>query len=311
MQTILGAGGAAGTELANQLINYTDKIRIVSRNPKKVNDSDELFALDLSNPNSLETAIKGSAIVYVTIAFEYNKKVWGEKWPSFMSNLIELCKKHNSKIVFVDNMYLYDSNFLSNMTEDTPINPVSEKGKIRADIFKMLMKAVDREEITALVARGADFYGPGVAGSYLTQMVTNNLIKDKNPQWIGKLNAIHNFTYNVDIGKGLALLGNTPEAYNQVWHLPTTNEKLTSRQWIDLFLNEMNKQKKIQTISPSILGMLGLFIPVLKELKDISYQVENDYFFNSDKFNSHFNFIPTSPAEGVKAIVNYLTNHSR
>ncbi|MDP3442354.1 MAG: NAD-dependent epimerase/dehydratase family protein [Ignavibacteria bacterium] len=311
MQTILGAGGAAGTELARQLINFTDQIRIVSRNPKKVNKTDELMALDLSNPNSLDLAIKGSDIVYVTIAFEYKTKVWKEKWPAFINNLIESCKKHNSKIVFVDNMYMYDPNHLSNMTEETPINPISEKGKIRAEIFNRLMNAVERKEITALVARGADFYGPGVTGSYLTQTVTNNLIKDKNPQWLGKLDVVHNFTYSVDIGKAVALLGNTNDAYNQVWHLPTTGTKLTSRQWIELFLKEMNKQKKIQAIPTFMLGILGLFIPVLKELKDISYQVENDYFFDSSKFNRHFNFIPTSPEGGVKEIVNHLTKQSQ
>lgn len=34
MQTILGAGGSIGTELAKELINYTKDIRLVSRNPK-------------------------------------------------------------------------------------------------------------------------------------------------------------------------------------------------------------------------------------------------------------------------------------
>lgn len=35
MQTILGAGGVAGTMLAKQLINFTKEIRLVSRNPQK------------------------------------------------------------------------------------------------------------------------------------------------------------------------------------------------------------------------------------------------------------------------------------
>ena len=35
MQTILGANGTIGSVLAKELTNYTDKIRLVSRNPKK------------------------------------------------------------------------------------------------------------------------------------------------------------------------------------------------------------------------------------------------------------------------------------
>ena len=48
MQTILGAGGAIGTELAKSLIEYTKDIRLVGRNPKKVNETDQLFPADLS-----------------------------------------------------------------------------------------------------------------------------------------------------------------------------------------------------------------------------------------------------------------------
>lgn len=171
MQTILGSGGAAGTELAKQLINYAIDIRLVSKNPKKVNNSDQLIQADLLYPSSLDDAIKGSEVVYVTIAFDYKTSVWKKQWPKFMKNLIESCKKHNAKIVFVDNMYMYDLNHLSNMTEETPINPISEKGKVRAEIFYMLMNAIERKDVSTLVARGADFYGPGVVGSYLTQSV--------------------------------------------------------------------------------------------------------------------------------------------
>lgn len=305
MQTILGSGGDAGSQLAKQLINYTKDIRLVSRNPKKVNESDKLIKADLSNQDLLDEAVKGSEVVYVTIGFEYKTRVWKEKWPKFMKNLIESCKKYNSKIVFVDNIYMYDPDYLGNMTEETPIKPVSEKSRIRAEIFRMLMNAVERKEVSALIARGADFYGPNVRGSLLTQSVYNNLLKNKNPQWIGKPEVLHSFTNTKDIGKALALLGNTAEAYNQVWHLPTTDEKLTSRQWIELMMSAMNKQKKIQTIPTSMLGIIGLFVPILKELKDVAYQLDRDYFFNSSKFNKRFNYTPISPREGIIEMVSH------
>jgi len=36
MQTILGAGGVIGNYLAKELPAFTDEIRLVSRNPKKL-----------------------------------------------------------------------------------------------------------------------------------------------------------------------------------------------------------------------------------------------------------------------------------
>lgn len=303
MQTILGAGGGAGTEITRELSNYTKDIRVVSRNPKKVNETDQLMKADLTDPARLDKAVEGSEIVYVTIAFPYSIKVWRELWPKFMRNVIETCSKHKSKIVFVDNVYMYDPKYLSDMTEETPINPVSEKGKVRAEVTKMLMDAVEKNKVEAIIARAPDFYGPGVIGSMLYQTVYLKLLKDKNPQWLGKLDVIHNFIYNKDIGKAVALLGNTPDAYNQVWHLPTTDQKLTNRQWIELMMNAMNKQKKIQTMPEWMISALGIFVPILKELQDVGYQFKQDYFFNSSKFNKRFNFTPISPEDGIREMV--------
>lgn len=263
------------------------------------------MSADLSNLLKLDEAVKGSEVVYVCIAFDYKTAVWKKSWPNFIKNLIASCSKHKAKIVFVDNMYMYDKNHLSHMTEETPVNPNSEKGKVRAEIFLMLMDAIQKGNVMGLVARSADFYGPGVVQSALTQSVYYNLLKNKKPQWIGKLDMIHSFTYNKDIGKALVMLGNTPDAFNQVWHLPTTQEKLTSRQWIELMMQEMKTEKKIQTLSERMLGFLGLFIPVLKEFKDIYYQYDGDYYFDSCKFNKRFNFMPTSPEAGVKEMLRY------
>src|SRR3712207_252090 len=108
MQTILGSGGSIGHELAQELTKYTNQIRLVSRNPKRVNANDELFAADLSDKSQVDKAVAGSEIVYVTVGFEYDTKVWREKWPALMKNVIEACKKYKAKLVFFDNVYMYD-----------------------------------------------------------------------------------------------------------------------------------------------------------------------------------------------------------
>src|ERR1700722_14392588 len=107
MQTILGANGAIGSELAKALKTYTNKIRIVGRSPKKINESDELFAADLTDAAHAAKATEGSEIVYLTIGFEYKLKVWQKNWPKFMSHAIASCKKHKAKLVFFHNIYLY------------------------------------------------------------------------------------------------------------------------------------------------------------------------------------------------------------
>jgi nucleoside-diphosphate-sugar epimerase len=301
MQTILGATGPIGTELAKQLINYTDKIRLVSRNPKKVNETDTLLSADLTNAEDVDRAIAGSEIVYLTVGFEYKTKVWKRIWPALMRSVIEACKKYKCKLVFFDNVYMYDRDFLADMTEETPVRPTSQKGEIRAEIAELLLSETRKGNLTALIARSADFLGPN--NSVLIETVYKNFKKGKKANWFADADKVHNFTFYTDAAKGTAILGNTPSAYNQVWHLPTDKTRLTGKQWIELFAKEMNAKPSYMVVPIWLTGIIGIFVPMMKELKEMMYQYDRDYFFNSSKFEKAFNYNPVAPAEAVKIMV--------
>ena len=306
VQTILGSGGGIGVPLARELKNYTDKIRLVSRNPKKVNDTDELFASDLNDLSQIDKTIAGSNVVYVTIGFPYNLKVWQKTWPPFMQEVIHSCIKHNAKLVFFDNVYLYAKTSIPFMTEDSLVLPPSEKGKIRKILHEMIMNEVEKKNLTALIARSADFYGPDNKNSPLTIMVAENFLKGKKAQVFGNPDKIHTYTYTPDAAKATAILGNTPDAFNQVWHVPTTKEKLTNLEWIELIAKELNTVAKAQKAPKVMLHLLGIFVPTIREFPEMLYQYEQDYIFDSSKFEKRFGTVATSPKEGVKRLVESL-----
>jgi len=106
MQTILGANGIIATETAKELTRFTKNIRLVSRHPRKVNESDEIFSADLLNQQEVLEAVKGSEIVYLVAGVTYQKKIWQEQWPVIMNNVVTACKKNNAKLVFFDNIYI-------------------------------------------------------------------------------------------------------------------------------------------------------------------------------------------------------------
>ncbi|MDP4209524.1 MAG: NAD-dependent epimerase/dehydratase family protein [Bacteroidota bacterium] len=301
MQTILGAGGSIGTELAKELVKYTDKIRLVSRNPKKVNETDELFPADLTAPLPIDRAIEGSDVVYVTIGFKYDSKVWQEKWPSFMKLVIASCKRHQARLVFFDNVYMYDRDFLSPMTEETPIRPTSKKGEVRAQVADMLLSEIKRGQLKAVIARSADFIGS--RNSFLTEMVYKNLAKRRSAYWLSHLDKVHNFTDTSDAARATALLGNTPEAFGQVWHLPTSKTPITGRQWVDLVADKLGVPSKAKVFPNWQLSLVGIFVPVLKEMKEMMYQYDRDYLFDSSKFEKQFNYQPVTPEEAVDRLI--------
>lgn len=300
MQTILGANGTIGSILAKELRNYTDKIRLVSRNPRKINDSDELFPADLSNSALVDKAVEGSNVVYLVVGFDYKLDVWQEKWPKLMRATIDACIKHNARLVFFDNVYMYDIKDIPHMTEDSALNPPSRKGQVRNEIARMLMDEVKAGKLMALIARSADFYGPGNEKSFVTEMVYKNFIKGKAANWMVNADKKHSFTFTPDAAKATALLGNTSDAYNQVWHLPTDKNVLTGREFVGLFAKEMNVKNKVSVLPLWFLKILGLFIPIMKEMPEMMYQYDRDYFFDSSKFEKRFRFETTTYQEGVK-----------
>jgi len=303
MQAILGAGGDVANLLAKELKTFTHQIRLVSRNPKCINDGDELMAADLTKREDVFKAIEGTEVVYLTVGLKYDLRVWQSQWPLIVGHVIEGCLKYNCKLVFFDNVYMYDKNAIPHMTEESPIAPPSKKGKVRLQVVEMIQEAIRSKNLKALIARSADFYGPLAKNGIINMLVVDKLVNSSKPNWQANVDKIHSFTYLPDAAIATALLGNTDSAYGQVWHLPTSAEKLTGRQLISIASRIAGKKDGFMLLSPWMLSLLGLFSRMLKELIEMQYQNTQDYFFDSDKFCKAFSFTPTTYESGIKECI--------
>lgn len=302
-QTILGANGTIGAVLAKELAAFTATIRLVSRNPRQVNGTDELLPADLTQPGEVERAVAGSAVVYLTVGLEYSLAVWQALWPRLMRDTLDACRRHNAKLVFFDNVYMYDKQTLAHMTEAAAVDPPSKKGAVRAEIAAMLQRDVEAGHLQALIARSADFYGPGNEKSFLIELVYKNLARGKRANWLVDAGRRHSFTFTPDAAKGTALLGNTAGAFNQVWHLPTDPNAPTGREMVALFAEQMGVGGGVSVIPRWMLRALGLFKPLMREMPEMMYQYDRDYVFDSSKFTARFGIGATSYQDGVKQIV--------
>lgn len=303
-QIILGANGAIGIELARELTQYSADITLVSRNPKKVNQTDKLLPLDLTTKENVDKAIKGSDIVYVTIGFPYRTSIWKQNWNSFIRNVVESCIEHKSKLVFFDNVYAIGGDNVNHITEESPFSPTSEKGKIREEVDKIILKNIENGKLKAIIARAPDFFGgTSKENSIIMNLVYERLKKGKKAQWFCAADKVHSYGFVPDLAKGTAILGNTESAFNQIWNLPTSSEKTTGKKWVELFANEMNQKSSLTILPNWLLKTIGIFVPIMKELAEMNYQYDRDYFFDSSKFNKTFDFKPTSNEMAVKQIV--------
>ena len=299
-QTILGSGGVVGDELAKNLRKYTNTIRLVSRYPKKVFGDEELVSADLCHADEVSQAIAGSDIIYLTVGLNYDTKQWQEKWPKIMKNVIKGCKKHNAKLVFLDNVYMYGK-VDGVMDESTPYNPCSIKGEARAKTAKILEDAISQGEVDAIIARSADFYGYGADKTFAMPMIFDKLKSGGSAMWLVNADVIHSMTYVSDIAKAMAILGNDDTAYNQIWHLPTDKEPITGKEFIEMVAEVYGVKAKYTVVPKWMLKIIGLFSPMIKETNEMLYQFELPYLFDSSKFENRY-FKATPYKEAIKQI---------
>jgi nucleoside-diphosphate-sugar epimerase len=280
---------------------------LVSRKPLKVNESDAIYPAELTDPAQIKKAVEGSEICYITVGFEYNIKVWQQQWPPFIKAVVEACIQYKTKLVFFDNVYAIGGDNVKHISENSPISPSSRKGEVRASLDRYILEQVEKGKLDAIIARAPDFFGSvKKQTSLLMNMVHDNLAKGKSAQWFCNADVVHTMGYTPDLAKGTAILGNSADAYNQVWNLPVDMNSLTGREWTELFAAEMNTSDKIQVLPLWALRLLGIFVPILKEMPEMMYQFDRPYNFDSSKFNNKFKYTPTSNREAVKQTVNAL-----
>lgn len=299
VQVVLGAGGSIGKLLAKELRQYTEKVRLVSRNPERVNLDDEVVCADVRDADAVEKVLAGAKVAYLVVGLKYDSRVWKRDWPLIIQNVVNGCLKMGTKLVFFDNVYMYDKNAVPNMTENSQVAPSSKKGTVRMEVAQYIMEAVASRNLSALIARSADFYGPESENGLLNILVLNAVAKGKKANWQADPHKVHSYTYTPDAARATAMLGNTESAYGQIWHLPTSFERLTGDQLIELAYGIKKQKASYRVLTPFVLILGGLVDRSLRELKEMQYQNDQDYFFDSGKFCSAFAFTPTSYREGI------------
>ena len=303
MQTVLGSNGQIGQEIAKEIYNnYTKHIRLVSRNPKKIHDTDELVAADLMNYEDTYKAVKGSEIVYFAVGLPANSELWENRFPIIMENVVKACQETNTKLAFFDNTYMYEKND-NVQVETSPFVPVGRKSQVRANIAEMLLSAMKDKSIDAVIGRSPEFYG-----SRLTQSITNSLVFNRVKE--GKRafvpindSVLRTLIWTPDASRALVLLGNTPDAYGETWHLPT-DDSITYKEIISKAENVLGRKIKY-TIVPMWLFKIGsLFNQQVKELIELLPRYKYDNVFKSNKFKESFpDFKVTTYEEGIRNIL--------
>ncbi|CDR29453.1 NAD-dependent epimerase/dehydratase family protein [Staphylococcus schweitzeri] len=303
MQTILGSNGQIGQEIAKEIYSkYTKNIRLVSRKPQKIHDTDELIPADLLKYEDTYKAIEGSEIVYFAVGLPPDSEMWEKRFSIIMENVIKACQETNSKLAFFDNTYMYEKND-NVQVESSPFKAKGRKSKVRAEMANMLLSAMEDKTIDAVIGRAPEFYGPDLTQSITNSMIFNRVKEDKRAIVPLSDSVLRTLIWTPDASRALALLGNTPDAYGETWHLPT-DSSITYRNLINKVENITNKKVKYTVLPMWMFKVGSLFNKQVKELVELLPRYKYDNIFKSQKFKKQFpDFKTTTFDEGINQVL--------
>ena len=305
LHTLLGAGGSVGTALAKELVSRGKCVRLVSRRGVQEPGTESRRA-DLTRLEETIDAVRGSSVVYQVAGLPYRASVWAEQWPVVMSNTIEACKRSRAALVFLDNVYMY-GRVERPMVEETPYNPCSRKGEVRARIARQLQDTMKSGAVRACIARAADFYGPYADRTAVPHvLVLDRLMAGKGAQWLVDASIPHSLAFTLDSARGMALLGERPEALGQVWHLPASDPPIDGKTFVGLAAKELGVPPRLSVLQPWMIRLAGLFNADISETVEMLYQYEREYRFDSSKITRVFGITPTPYPEGIRQTIAWL-----
>ncbi|MHA1109939.1 MAG: NAD-dependent epimerase/dehydratase family protein [Promethearchaeota archaeon] len=287
---VLGATGALGTNLVFELVNQGIDVIAVVRNLQKAEERFSNLKItirqaDLMKSEEVRKAIVGASVVYHCAGLPYTK--WLRSFPKLNDNILCAVKKEHALLVYSDNLYMYGKMIGESIDETHPISKKSKKGYLRHIMAKKILDSHNNGEIKAVIARAGDFYGPFVDNGFCKPLFENP-IKGKSSSWIGNSSQLHSLIYVKDMAKAMVKLAKNPDTYGSIWHIPG-DEPISGKKFVSLIESEIGHGAvSIKVLSTGMIKTLGLFVPIVRELKELLFEWNYPYVINGSKYQNRF-----------------------
>ena len=298
--TIFGYG-PTGRATAERLAAQGREIVVAQRTkPPALTQGATFAACDALNGESVLAAARGSGQIVVAVGFPYEGNVWREAWPKAIGNFVWACERTGARMVFIDNLYMYGPQ-TAPLVETMPLTDYGKKPAARSAATRIWMAASAEGRARVAALRAPDFYGPDAPWAYLGEPSIGALAKGKPAFFVGSPDIPHDYAYAPDVARAVTTLLDAPDsAFGQVWHVPCAPTR-TTRQILEIAAAALGVPLRIRRLPEALLALLGLFSPMLREMREMRFQWDRPYRVDASKFAKAFWSDTTSLETGVPA----------
>jgi nucleoside-diphosphate-sugar epimerase len=305
LHVIFGTG-PLGKWTARELMSMGKRVRLINRSGKAdgLPAGVEIVKGDAYDHAQAKALSSGAAAVYQCAQPVYYD--WAGKFPALQASILEGAAAAGAKFIVAENLYMYGDVNGQSITENMPYKAHNRKGKIRQAMTEALFAAHKAGKVRVAAARGSDFFGPDEPIN--AEQVFIPALQGKRASFLGRLDALHTFTYVADFGKLLATLGTRDEALGQAWHVPSS-APLTQGQLVQLIEKEVGQPIKPLVGTTPILWLMGFTNANVREVVEMMYEWNKPFIMDSSKAEKAFGLKATPIQQAVRETVAWCREH--
>ena len=287
---IVGAG-AAGRAVAEHLAERGSHVTVVTRSGTNTGIGGvEHVAADASDADGLTEIVDGADVLY-NCANPGDYTTWVSVWPPLASAMLTAAERTGATYAITGNLYPYGP-LVEPMTESHPDVATDKKGRLRAAMWAGALAAHSDGRVQVVEVRAADYVGPGVGDNGHVTRHLATLKAGKRAWVIGSADQAHSFTDVGDLAVALVAAAEDESAHGRVWHAPTHAPR-TQRQVIgDVARAGGFPEAKVSALPGAVLASAAMVVPMLREVREMSYQWVRPYVLDDTASRSHFRLEP-------------------
>jgi nucleoside-diphosphate-sugar epimerase len=295
---ILGVTGGIGGEVATALSRRGWQINALHRNPSKtIHPSRAITWIqgDAMNQADVIKAARGASLI-VHAVNPPGYRNWAQLVLPMLESSIQAARASGARILLPGTIYNYGPDAFPLLRENSPQNPLTRKGRIRAEMEHRLRLAA-ASGVRSLVVRAGDFFGPNAGNNWFSQ----GLIKPGKPvtsiSYPGRRGLGHAWAYLPDLAETMAQLVErestlgTFETFHFAGHWDADGTQMT--QAISaVAAATANTRTNASTNIPvrhfpwPLVTLLSPFVTLFREMREMQYLWREPLQLSNDKLSS-------------------------
>jgi len=261
----------------------------------------EIIEVDASDTESVIAAASDADVVLHALNVPYAD--WGRFALPLADTAIAAAQESRATLVFPGNLYNYGAGMPDRIDETLPMHPTSRKGALRVAI-ETRMRDAAQTGLRTIILRAGDYFGGNGVGSWFDRIVIKQIATGRLT-YPGPLDTIHEWAYLPDLARALVRLVEERERLPPFAMFGFAGHAVTGRDFAAAISRACRRDFKIDLMPWRLLKAIGVVVPALRELCDVSYLWSAPHTIDGTRLAEIIGEIPHTPLD--QAITASLT----